>query len=176
MKSIHIELDDYVMAGTGVIAGLLLLIFPQQSLNVITYTIGAVALIYGVFKLISYFRNRGHSPLFTWELILGIILLGIGIFSFTNPGGIFALLPIVLGILVLVEGISKIQRAMMLRRYQYQRWIGALLTGVVIAALGVVLIINPFGALVVTVRVMGVLLIIDGVTGVWFNFVFNRLS
>lgn len=81
MKSIHIELDEYVMAGIGIIAGLLLLVFPQQSLNVITYAIGAVALIYGILKIVSYFRNREYSPLFTWELILGIILVGIGIFS-----------------------------------------------------------------------------------------------
>ena len=99
MKSIHIELDEYVMAGIGIIAGLLLLVFPQQSLNVITYAIGAVALIYGILKIVSYFRNREYSPLFTWELILGIILVGIGIFSFTNPGGIFAILPIILGVL-----------------------------------------------------------------------------
>ena len=38
MKSIHIELDEYVMAGIGIIAGLLLLVFPQQSLNAVSYT------------------------------------------------------------------------------------------------------------------------------------------
>ena len=53
MKSIHIELDEYVMAGIGIIAGLLLLVFPQQSLNVITYAIGAVALIYGILRILS---------------------------------------------------------------------------------------------------------------------------
>ena len=61
MKSIHIELDEYVMVGIGIIAGLLLLVFPQQSLNVITYAIGAVALIYGILKIVSYFRNREYS-------------------------------------------------------------------------------------------------------------------
>ena len=133
MKSIHIELDEYVMAGIGIIAGLLLLVFPQQSLNVITYAIGAVALIYGILKIVSYFRNREYSPMFTWELILGIILVGIGIFSFTNPGGIFAILPIILGVLVLIEGISKAQRAMMLQKYGYPKWQAALLAAVLIA-------------------------------------------
>lgn len=30
MKSIHIELDEYVMAGIGIIAGLLLLVFRSN--------------------------------------------------------------------------------------------------------------------------------------------------
>ena len=51
-----------------------------------------------------------------------------------------------------------------------------MVTGILIAVLGAVLIFNPFGALVVTVRIMGVLLIADGITGAWFNVVFNRLS
>ena len=172
MKSIHIELDEYVMAGIGIIAGLLLLVFPQQSLNVITYAIGAVALIYGILKIVSYFRNREYSPLFTWELIL----VGIGIFSFTNPGGIFAILPIILGVLVLIEGISKAQRAMMLQKYGYPKWRAALLAAVLIALLGVLLILNPFGALVITVRVLGGVILVDGIMGIWVGLTMKKFS
>ena len=154
MKSVKIELDDYMMSILGILAGLLLVIFPQQSVDV-------------VMRMVSFFRNRSVSFLFVGDLILGIVLLGIGIFSFTNPGGIFAFLPIVLGIIVLIEGISKIQRAWMLKRNFYQRWQAALLIGIAIAALGVVLIFNPFGALVITVRILGIILIVDGITGLW---------
>ena len=167
MKSIHIELDEYVMAGIGIIAGLLLLVFPQQSLNVITYAIGAVALIYGILKIVSYFRNREYSPLFTWELILGIILVGIGI---------FAILPIILGVLVLIEGISKAQRAMMLQKYGYPKWQAALLAAVLIALLGVLLILNPFGALVITVRVLGGVILVDGIMGIWVGLTMKKFS
>ena len=176
MKSIHIELDEYVMAGIGIIAGLLLLVFPQQSLNVITYAIGAVALIYGILKIVSYFRNREYSPLFPWELILGISLVGIGIFSFTNPGGIFAILPIILGVLVLIEGISKAQRAMMLQKYGYPKWQAALLAAVLSALLGVLLILNPFGALVITVRVLGGVILVDGIMGIWVGLTMKKFS
>ena len=55
----------------------------------------------------------------------------------------------------------------MLKRNFYQRWQAALLIGIAIAALGVVLIFNPFGALVITVRILGIILIVDGITGLW---------
>lgn len=110
MKTIHIEVNDFLAAVIGIAAGVLLVIFPQESLNVITYGIGIISLVYGVLRIISYFRNKSLSPFFAGELFLGIVLVAIGLFSFLNPGGIFAVLPIVLGILVLVEGISKLQR------------------------------------------------------------------
>ena len=106
MKTIHIEVNDFLAAIIGIAAGVLLVIFPQESLNVITYGIGIISLVYGVLRIISYFRNKSLSPFFAGELFLGIVLVAIGLFSFLNPGGIFAVLPIVLGILVLVEGIS----------------------------------------------------------------------
>ena len=104
MKTIHIEVNDFLAAIIGIAAGVLLVIFPQESLNVITYGIGIISLVYGVLRIISYFRNKSLSPFFAGELFLGIVLVAIGLFSFLNPGGIFAVLPIVLGILVLVEG------------------------------------------------------------------------
>ena len=113
MKTIHIEVNDFLAAIIGIAAGVLLVIFPQESLNVITYGIGIISLVYGVLRIISYFRNKSLSPFFAGELFLGIVLVAIGLFSFLNPGGIFAVLPIVLGILVLVEGISKLKRGLM---------------------------------------------------------------
>ena len=106
MKTIQIELNDFLAAIIGIAAGLLLLVFPQEAINVITYGIGIVSLVYGVVRIVDYFKNRDISPFFAGELILGVVLVGIGLFSFLNPGGIFAILPIIFGILVLVEGIS----------------------------------------------------------------------
>ena len=159
MKTIQIELNDFLAAIIGIAAGLLLLVFPQEAINVITYGIGIVSLVYGVVRIVDYFKNRDISPFFAGELILGVVLVGIGLFSFLNPGGIFAILPVIFGILVLVEGISKLQRALMLRRYGYPRWVAALVLAIAIMVLGVVLVLNPFGALVMTVRVLGAVIL-----------------
>ena len=165
MKTIHIEVNDFLAAVIGIAAGVLLVIFPQESLNVITYGIGIISLVYGVLRIISYFRNKSLSPFFAGELFLGIVLVAIGLFSFLNPGGIFAVLPIVLGILVLVEGISKLQRGLMLKNYGYQRWVAATVVAGCIIALGILLIFNPFNALVITMRVLGIVLAADGIAG-----------
>ena len=174
MKTIHIEVNDFLAAIIGIAAGVLLVIFPQESLNVITYGIGIISLVYGVLRIISYFRNKSLSPFFAGELFLGIVLVAIGLFSFLNPGGIFAVLPIVLGILVLVEGISKLQRGLMLKNYGYQRWVAATVVAGCIIALGILLIFNPFNALVITMRVLGIVLAADGIAGLWVNFIIKQ--
>ena len=176
MKSIKVELDEYMMAVLGILAGGLLVVFPEQSINILTYAIGIMSLVYGVVKIVSYFRNREMSYLFVMEMILGIILVGIGIFSFVNPGGIFAVLPIILGILVIIEGVSKIQRAKWLREYGSPKWKIILLVGLLIGILGIVLVVNPFNALVLTVRIMGAVMLADGVAGLWVGFMLNKFS
>lgn len=176
MKSIRVNFGEYFISIIGILAGLLLVLFPQESVNVITYGIGAISIIYGIMKVVSYLQNRSVSFYYTGELLLGIILVGIGIFCFTNPGGIFAVLPIILGILVLIEGVSKIQRALMLKNCDYPRWGMAMVLGAAITGLGLLLVINPFGALVVTVRILGVVLIADGIAGIWVSLMLRRFS
>lgn len=51
---------------------MLLVIFPQESLNVITYGIGIISLVYGVLRIISYFRNKSLSPFFAGMLFYGL--------------------------------------------------------------------------------------------------------
>mgnify|MGYP000095055919 CR=1 FL=1 len=174
MKVIQISLNDLLAAIISIVAGLLLLIFPQQSIEVITYGVGIVSIIYGVIRVVDYFKHRDISPLFAGELILGVALLGVGLFSFLNPGGLFAFLPIFMGFLVIVEGIAKFQSALMLRQFAYPRWAVALILSLIIIALGVVLITNPFGALLVTVQMLGAVILVDGLIGLWIGLVFRR--
>ena len=176
MKLLRGTVNEYLLAIIGIIAGLMLAVFPEQSINVLTYAIGIMSLIYGAVKIVSYFRNKAVSYLFFIEMILGIVLVGIGIFSFINPGGILAVLPIIFGILIVIEGVSKIQRAKLLKECGSQKWKTALLVGVLIGLLGIILILNPFHALVLTVRVMGIVLLADGIAGIWVGIVLNQFS
>ena len=176
MKKFRVNFGEYLISIFGIIAGVLLAIFPQESVNIITYGIGAVSIIYGIMKVVSYLQNRVISFYYAGELVMGIILVGIGIFCFTNPGGIFAILPIILGILVLIEGVSKIQRALMLKNYQYPRWGTAMVLGAAITGLGLMLVINPFEALVVTVRILGIVLVGDGIAGLWVSLALRKFS
>ena len=45
---------------------------------------------------------------------------------------------------------------------------------IAIMVLGVVLVLNPFGALVMTVRVLGAVILVDGLTGLWVSLILKK--
>ena len=51
-----------------------------------------------------------------------------------------------------------------------------MLAAVLIALLGVLLILNPFGALVITVRVLGGVILVDGIMGIWVGLTMKKFS
>ena len=62
------------------------------------------------------------------------------------------------------------------QKYGYPKWQAALLAAVLIALLGVLLILNPFGALVITVRVLGGVILVDGIMGIWVGLTMKKFS
>ena len=50
----------------------------------------------------------------------------------------------------------------------------ALVLAIAIMVLGVVLVLNPFGALVMTVRVLGAVILVDGLTGLWVSLILKK--
>ena len=75
MKKFRVNFGEYLISIFGIIAGVLLAIFPQESVNIITYGIGAVSIIYGIMKVVSYLQNRVISFYYAGELVMGIILV-----------------------------------------------------------------------------------------------------
>lgn len=143
--------------------GLLLLVMPQTSLLWICYAFGAVVLITGVVCLVQYARLRGSGFAAPFFLVAGVSTAALGIFSLARPEVIASFLPVVFGLFILIDGCSRIGTAVELARRKADKWWMMLLFSVLSVALGILLLVNPFGAAVSVVMLCGVLLIIEGV-------------
>ena len=142
--------------------GVLLLAMPQTSLLWICYAFGAVVLITGIVCLIQYARIRGSGFAAPFMLVGGVITAGLGLFTLARPAVVASFLPVVFGLFILIDGCSRIGTAVELARRQADRWWLVLLFSVLSIALGILLLVNPFGAAVSVVMLCGVLLIIEG--------------
>ena len=71
-------------------------------------------------------------------------------------------LPIVFGIFIVVDGLSRIGSAIDLAKRKGQKWWVLLLLSIVSVVLGILLVLHPFGAAVSVVMVCGILLIVEG--------------
>ena len=95
-------------------------------------------------------------------LVGGVITAGLGIFTLAKPQVVASFLPIVFGIFILVDGLSRVGTAIDLAKRKGQKWWMLLLLSVVSVALGALLVLHPFDAAVSVVMVCGILLIVEG--------------
>ncbi len=134
---------------------------PGTALNIVCYALGGVVLACAAGALIRYFVvERGvFRPAC---LISGLICLALGVFLLLRSDIVVSILPIVFGLFVIFDAIGRVQNALDLRRCGYDSWKGFLLLPVLSVVLGVMLILNPFGAMETLVMAIGVILIVEG--------------
>lgn len=142
--------------------GLLLLVMPETSLLWICYAFGAVVLITGVVCLVQYARLRDSGFAAPFFLVAGVVTAALGLFTLARPQVVASFLPVVFGLFILIDGCSRIGTALELARRRADKWWMMLLFSALSIALGILLLVNPFGAAVSVVMLCGVLLIIEG--------------
>ena len=103
----------------GVVAGLLLMVYPQASaaigVGLLTLLVGIAAALAGVFNIIGAIVMRKEINGEFWMIIWGIILLLLGIWAIFNLGSAAFLYLAVIAILMIVGGIASIFGAFRLR-------------------------------------------------------------
>lgn len=147
--------------------GIVLLVWPTTSLNVICYAFGGITLFYGFVRLASYLGNRENQSVLQADAFFGIVMLGIGIFLLIKPDIIRSILPIVIGLFIIFNSVIKLQYGFELKSSYYDKWWIILFLGIATAALGTVVALNPFKAMETTVMVMGCILVFDGISNIF---------
>ena len=135
---------------------------PGTALNIVCCALGGVVLSCAAVQLVRYFAvERGvfQSQL---TLVSGIVCLALGAFLIIRSDIVVSILPIVFGLFVIFDAIGRVQNALDLRRCGYDSWKGFLFLPVLSVVLGVVLVINPFGAMEKLVMAIGIILIVEG--------------
>lgn len=146
-----------------VLVGLFLVIEPATTLSMISYILGLIILIHGIVNLVRYYVNKDKNNLFDFGLVLGIIEVVVAIIFISTPEFVASIIPLILGIWILVNGIFKLQFALNLKSAQSDSWTHSLIISIVSIVFGVVLISNPFGGAVIITRIIGIFLIIYAV-------------
>ncbi len=159
-----------ILAFTGfVLVGILLIIFPDIIAKTAGYIIGAVMIGFGVTKIISYFSPNGVRT-GVFGMIIGIISSLSGIYIITRPWVIANFFVSIFGIIILINGTTKIRNAMNMKRMGIKKWWSTLIPGAVSALLGVIFIISPDIAHNIMMRLLGGALIFEGLSDLWAIF------
>lgn len=153
-----------------ILMGLCFTFFPEISALTMCYCIGAVSIVFGIIKLMGYFSNDVYRLAFQFDLSLGIFMIVLGAVEVIRPRALIGLLPFMLGILVLVDGLFKIQTALDSKKFGLKKWWISLAFGIIAGIVGIFLILDPFEGNKILTILLGLTLVIDGVQNLWMVF------
>ena len=168
-----IKANVMVSALICIALGIVLVVWPELSRRVVCMAIGVVLVINGISRLMNFVFGRDGSVFSQMNLVMGIIITVIGGWILFQPGTIIAMIPILVGIIIVIHGINNLQQSVSLCQSRYDKWWVALLLALVTIGFGVLLIFNPFAAVDTLIRFIGVFLVYDGVSDIW---IMSRVS
>ncbi len=151
-----------IMSGFYIIVGLVMLIAPGFVSNSICYLIGALCLIVGGLAIYTYIASEVYGSLGAALLIVAIVFIAFGIFIILNPETFLSFIPIIMGVILVVDAFGKMQSSMTLKKYGYEYWWEVMVAAAIIFVFGILLLFNPFESLILLIRMLGIFLAIDG--------------
>ena len=130
----HIKWTDVLMALAYVVAGVLLVIFPDISAK---YIVGITSIVYGIVSLTAYFLADIRETLYNNHFVVGLITIIFGLAVIVKRDLIMNLVPFVLGLLIVTSGLVKLHRAVIAARIKYNASFTYALLGVVSIIVGI---------------------------------------
>ena len=151
-----------LLAALGYIAvGAVMLFIPDQFLAVVCYVIGALLIAYGVIGMLMCWKNRTIRMA---KIFIGILAIAVGIFVIAQPKAFTAVLPIIFGLILLLDGILNLRHGIGLKKFGDPGFLSVIIVGVITVVLGAIVLIHPYGTAKFTLRIIGVALIYSGIS------------
>ena len=156
------------------ITGIVLLLVPELSGKVLGVIVGIIFLIAGINSIYKYFHREG-AKLYNLNLIFGVIYAVLGVVIILIPSSVIEFITVCLGLYMIVNGASKINYGLWLKKGSEDSWLITLATGILVAIIGVLVIFNPFASLTLT-KLAGAFLVITGILDFMDTILFKNRS
>lgn len=148
--------------------GIMFLLFPGSTQKTIALIVAGVFVVLGIMKIVSYFAKPTKTIDGYMEyqsksvIVIGIIYI---VLAALVSKLLLAIIPVILGLIIVVNGVIKLQYALELKKdYGGSSYKFMLISSIVMIALGVIVIANPFKANNLIIRIIGGLLVFNSVT------------
>lgn len=145
-------------------AGLILILFPEVTAKTIALALAIFLMIMGLIRVITYFARDPNMGLFQYDLVMGLVCILGGLFILFRTKEIISLIPFLLGFVVTISGILKLQNAINLLRIKDRSWPVVLILALLNIVFGVILLLNPFEAAATLILLLGIALIYSGLS------------
>ena len=151
-------------AGVCIAAGLVLIFFPEVTARTLALALSIFLMALGLIRAIAYFARDPQLGLFQYDLVMGLVYLLAGIFILLRTEEIISLIPFLLGFVVTISGILKLQNSINMLRGKDHSWPAILVLALLNIIFGIVLLLNPFDAATTLIILLGAGLVYSGLS------------
>lgn len=154
--------------------GIVLILWPGATMKTICYLLAAMLLAIGVVSLINYLGKDISGIIYRYDLVVGLCAILGGILVIVKVDKLTDLIPAVLGFLVTMSGIMKMQNSVDMLRLGHGTWHVAFAMAIVNIVAGIVLLMNPFEAAQILIMCLGIALVYSGITDLYVTISISR--
>ena len=146
---------------SAIAIGILLMVWPEAAILYLVIAIGAMFFLPSVFSLVGYFMKGRQAGAYFPILGLGSLLFGLWLM--VSPGFFVGILMYVLGVVLVLAGISQIANLMSARSFAVVPF-GYFVLPILVLLAGLVVLVNPFAAATIPFIIVGVSSAVYGIT------------
>ena len=176
MRSIYAKFKNYVLLRAILCLALGVLLFvhptfiPQLMLNILS----GYFIVMGILSIVSYFRNQEEGERMQFNFISGILLVMLGIILAAASTQIANIIHLFLGLMVTMSGANYFAQSREIHKNAPPAGLPLLVYSIVVMAVGVLIVFNPFAAQVILFQVFGVVLSVMGISDILCLIVYRK--
>lgn len=163
-----IKWESFITAILAIAVGIVFLVKPDNSGDVVLYVAGAVFTLIGTLLLLKFFLN---DFLFgSYIFVVSALLLTVGMLCFFRTDSMRYLFVMMFGFFLIIDGVTKFQNGIDLMQSKVKYSWSVFAVGLLSIALGAVVLFGNFTQIMVF---CGIALIVDGVCDLFTTIVFS---
>ncbi|MBR3249383.1 MAG: DUF308 domain-containing protein [Clostridia bacterium] len=132
------------------IIGILFISNPEGTFKFAATVLGIIFIIFGAIKILNYFRDRGNTDFYNYDLIYGSVSVVAGIVIMVNSAALETIFRIIIGIWIIYSGIMRVSLALKLKSINSEVWMPVLIIAILMILCGLFITFYS-GAIIMTV-------------------------
>lgn len=153
--------------------GLLVVDDPGGTVEFIAILIGLQFVVAGIFRLVVSLTHEGKDHRIWW-ILLGILSIAVGAFLLRHLNFTISLLPVIVGIFWIIQGVMEFFGALENREMPARGW--TMFMGAVGLIAGIVVLSWPIASITALAWVLGIWMIIYGVMAIIGAFEVRKMA
>ena len=153
-----------------IVFGVLLVVWQDDIVRIIAYLVGGFLLLKGGFTIASYLFSKEQKKGLNGELVLAIVTFLIGVVIFAVGEQIADVFRVLVGVLIIYEGLIRLDNAMKLRSAGVVNWSAVMAIAIIMLTFGMFLAFFN-GAMAFLI---GWFLIVTGLIGLFSDVMFMQ--